>query len=203
VTYDLPKDEAVAVWDQEAETFDEPADHGLSDPEVRAAWRDLLLPHLPARPATVADLGCGTGTLSMLLAEEGYAVRGLDFSPEMVTRARAKATTAPHLDVTFAVGDAATPDLASASVDVVLSRHVLWAMPDPAAALRRWLDLLVPGGRLLLVEGRWSNGAGLTADRTRVLVEGAGRTCDVRHLPDPGLWGRAIEDERYLVVSPA
>ena len=203
MTYELPKHEAVALWDQEAATFDEPADHGLSAPEVRAARRDLLVPHLPARPATVADLGCGTGTLSMLLAEEGYAVRGLDFSPEMVTRARAKAATAPHLDVTFAVGDAATPDLAPASVDVVLSRHVLWAMPDPAAALRRWLDLLVPGGLLVLVEGRWSNGAGLAAEQTRVLVEGTGRTCDVRRLPDPALWGRAIDDERYLVVSPA
>jgi SAM-dependent methyltransferase len=33
---------------------------------------------LPPAPATVADLGCGTGTLSLLLAEQGYAVDGED-----------------------------------------------------------------------------------------------------------------------------
>ena len=81
-----------AMWDREALTFDEAADHGLADPECRAAWRDLLRgrPAGPA-PARVADLGCGTGTLSLLLAEQGYAVTGVDFSPAMVERARDKA----------------------------------------------------------------------------------------------------------------
>ncbi|AHH96246.1 class I SAM-dependent methyltransferase [Kutzneria viridogrisea] len=36
--------------------------------------------------------------------------------------------------------------------DVVLSRHVLTAQPDPLLALRRWIRLLRPGGRLVLVE---------------------------------------------------
>jgi hypothetical protein len=74
-------------------------------------------------------------------------------------------------------------------------------MPSPAAALRRWIDLLAPRGRLVLVEGSWSTGAGLTAEETRVLVEATGRQATVRHLPDPVLWGREIADERYLVVS--
>ena len=84
-------DEARALWDAEALTFDEAPDHGLADPETRAAWRDLLLAHLPPAPARVADLGCGTGTLSVLLADEGYDVHGVDLSPEMIDRARAKA----------------------------------------------------------------------------------------------------------------
>ena len=71
----------VEQWDREAETFDAAADHGLSDPACRAAWRSLLLEHLPPAPARVADLGCGTGTLALLLAEEGYEVTGVDFSP--------------------------------------------------------------------------------------------------------------------------
>lgn len=191
-----------ALWDAEALTFDEAPDHGLADPVTRAAWRDLLLAHLPGAPARVADLGCGTGTLSVLLAAEGYAVDGLDLSPEMVARARTKAAATPDLAVSFAVGDACEPDLPAGAFDVVLSRHVLWALPDPAAGLRRWCDLLAPGGRLLLVEGRWFNGAGLSAADTRAFVEGAGRTCDVRLLPEAAFWGREIDDERYLVVSP-
>jgi SAM-dependent methyltransferase len=199
------------LWNDEAATFDDSADHGLRDPAVRAAWRELLLSVLPPpvpeegvqrpsreTPARVADLGCGTGTLSLLLAAEGYAVDGVDFSPEMIRRARAKP---PVGQVTFTQADADEPPLEPDAYDVVLSRHVLWAMPDPAATLRKWLGLLVPGGRLVLVEGSWSTGAGLTAARAVELVEATGREAELRMLPEAAYWGREIEDERYLVVS--
>ena len=84
---------------------------------------------------------------------------------------------------------------------MVLCRHVLWAMPDPAVALARWLRLLTPAGRLLLVEGRWSNGAGLSAEQTVRLVEDTGRTATLTRLDDPAYWGRQITDDRYLVES--
>jgi SAM-dependent methyltransferase len=186
----------IARWDAEAMTFDEPADHGLRDPAVRAAWRELLLGLLPPAPARVVDLGCGTGTLSLLLSEEGYDVTGVDFSPEMIARARRKAR-----DVAFVEADASAPPLAPASYDVVLSRHVLWAMPDPAAALARWEDLLRDGGRLVLVEGSWSTGVGLTGAETVALVAGLGRSAALSPLADPAYWGREIGDERYVVTG--
>jgi SAM-dependent methyltransferase len=188
----------IELWDGEAATFDEAADHGLRDPAVRTAWRELLLSALPAAPARIADLGCGTGTLALLLAAEGYVVDGVDFSPEMIRRARAKG---PVGQVTFSQADADDPPLEPSVYDVVLCRHVLWAMPDPAATLRRWIDLLGPDGRLVLVEGSWSTGAGLPAARTVELVEATGRDAELRMLPDAGYWGREIDDERYLVVS--
>jgi SAM-dependent methyltransferase len=186
----------IAMWDAEAITFDEPADHGLRDPAVRAVWRDLLLELLPPAPARVADLGCGTGTLSALLDDAGYDVTGVDFSPEMIARARRKAPS-----VEFVEADASAPPLGRSSYDVVLSRHVLWAMPDPAAALARWVDLLRGDGRLVLVEGSWSTGAGLTAAKTVALVESLGRTATLRPLNDPAFWGRATGDERYVVTG--
>jgi SAM-dependent methyltransferase len=192
----------IEVWDREAASFDEAADHGLRDPAVRAAWRDLLLDVLPAPPARVADLGCGTGTLSLLLAGEGYAVDGVDFSREMVLRARAKAAEHPAAaDVGFVVAEASQPPLVPGSYDVVLSRHVLWALPDPADGLARWIDLLAPSGLLVLVEGRWSTGAGLTSGQTMALLARAGRAAEVVPLPQADYWGGEISDERYLVVS--
>lgn len=188
------------TWDAQAATFDDEPDHGLGDPTTRAAWRSLLLEHLPAAPARVADLGCGTGTLSVLLAEEGYDVTGVDLAPAMVARARAKATTA-GVNATFSVGDAAEPGLLPGSFDVVLSRHVLWALPDPAAGLHRWVDLLAPGGRLVLVEGRWFTGGGLTAADTAAMLDAVGREHVVRHLPEAVYWGREIDDERYLIAG--
>ena len=188
------------LWDAEAATFDDEADHGLADPATREAWRALLLGVLPPAPARIADLGCGTGSLSVLLAQEGYAVDGLDLSPEMVARARAKADAA-GVSVDLTVGDAQAPGLPPASYDVVLSRHVLWAMDDPALALDRWLALLASGGTLLLVEGSWSTGAGITAAQAAALVRETGREADVRLLPEPVYWGKEIADERYLLVS--
>ena len=197
VVYELTRQEvARALWDDEARTFDEAADHGLHDPAVRAAWRDLLRDLLPSPPARVADLGCGTGTLSKLLTEEGYDVTGVDFSPEMILRARAKAP-----GVEFVEADAAAPPLDPAAYDVVLSRHVLWAIPDPAAALARWRDLLAPGGRLVLVEGSWSTGAGLTGAETVALVEALGHPATLRPLPEARYWGREVSDERYVVTA--
>ncbi len=188
----------VELWNDEAATFDDAADHGLRDPAVRSAWRDLLLQVLPPVPARVADLGCGTGTLALLLAAEGYVVDGVDFSPEMIRLAREKPTVG---QVTFTEADADDPPLEPGGYDVVLCRHVLWAMPDPDATLQRWIGLLGPGGRLVLVEGNWTTGAGLPATRTVELVEATGREAELRMLPNASYWGREIDDERYLVVS--
>jgi len=195
-------DRTRATWDREATAYDDEPDHGLRDPSVRAAWRELLLEHLPPAPARVADLGCGSGSLSVLLAEEGYDVSGLDLSGRMLELARAKAERA-EVAVSFAQGDAAEPGLEAGAFDVVMCRHVLWAMPDPSAALERWVGLLRPGGRLLLVEGRWHTGAGLPARRTEELVREHRAEVTLRLLPEPVYWGGPIEDERYLVLSPA
>lgn len=188
-------------WDTAAATFDEDADHGLRDPAVRSAWGRLLLPLLPEVPASVLDLGCGTGSLAVLLAEAGHHVQGLDASPAMLAAARAKSAAAA---VMFGLveGDAADPPFVAGCADVVLCRHVLWALPDPAAVVGRWSRLLRPGGRLLLVEGRWSTGAGLFAAACRDLVGQHGRSVTVRQLGgDSTLWGRDVDDERYLLVS--
>ena len=187
------------MWDVEAEAFDQEPDHGLHDPVVRDAWQSLLRSLVPPIPSRIADLGCGTGTLSLLLAEDAHQVDGVDFSPEMIRRASAKAGTFPG--VTFAVGDASAPELPPAAYDVVLCRHVLWALPSPAAALERWVELLVPDGRVVLIEGSWSTGAGLTGEETVRLVEGAGLAATLRPLPDEAYWGGRIDDERYAVVG--
>jgi SAM-dependent methyltransferase len=189
---------SAGFWDAEADGFDDEPDHGLRDPATRDAWRSLLLP-LAGDGARVADLGCGTGTLSVLLASAGRAVTGVDFSPRMIARARAKAASA-RVDAGFVVGDAARPPLRG-GYDLVLSRHVLWAMPDPGAALDRWVDLLAPAGVLALVEGRWFTGAGLARDECVRLVLERRSEAQAITLDDPVLWGGLIEDDRYLLVS--
>jgi ubiquinone/menaquinone biosynthesis C-methylase UbiE len=117
----------------------------------------------------------------------------------MIAAARAKLA---GLQVGLTEGDAADPPYEPASADVVLCRHVLWALDDRDAVLARWVRLLAPGGRLVLVEGNWSTGAGLPAAECRDLVLRHRRTADVRQLAgNAALWGREVDDERYVLVS--
>src|SRR5205807_1788333 len=125
-------------------------DHGLRDPHVRRAWITLMAGLLPAGPAAILDIGCGTGSLSVVMAELGHAVTGIDFSPDMTAQARAKAAAAGRR-IAFEIMDATEPSLAPAQFDAVVCRHLLWALPQPAVVLRRWAALLRPAGRLVLV----------------------------------------------------
>ncbi|MFE9609177.1 class I SAM-dependent methyltransferase [Streptomyces sp. NPDC006012] len=203
MTNESDRTTAVRVdWDAAAPTFDDEPDHGLRAPEVRAAWAAGLRSWLPGRPADVLDLGCGTGSLALLAAEQGHRVTGVDLSPAMVERARAK--TAGR-DVVFLLGDAAAPPVGERRFDVVLVRHVLWTLPEPARVLRHWAGLLRPGkGRLVLVEGVWgtSSPVGIPAGRLTALLEPIASHMRVEPLSDdPVLWGGPVTDERYAVVA--
>ncbi|MEU5082847.1 MULTISPECIES: class I SAM-dependent methyltransferase [Streptomyces] len=190
-----------ADWDALAAGFDDEPDHGLRDPEVRAAWADRLRAWLPGDPADLLDLGCGTGSLSLLAAEQGHRVTAVDRSPAMVERARAK--LAGHT-AEILRGDAAAPPVGERRFDAVLVRHVLWALPDPAGALRHWTDLLRPTGRIVLVEGVWGTltPVGIPARRLTALLEPLTRRVRVERLSGHrALWGKEVDDERYAVVA--
>lgn len=204
-------------WDSAAAEFDTEADHGLRDPATRAAWARRLESWTPSGAGDVLDAGCGTGSLTLLLAELGHRVTGVDLAPRMVALAEAKLAAAGHQG-RFLVGDAGRPPLGDESFDVVLARHVVWTLPDPVAALRDWTGRLRPGGTLILVEGRWAaapsaapyaDGAeslpwngGVRADD---LVDAVGPMVAGLRVEDltgePDLWGRAVQDERYALVA--
>jgi SAM-dependent methyltransferase len=194
-------------WDAQAASFDDEPDHGLRDPVVRRAWAGRLASWLPARASDVLDLGCGTGSLSLLAAEQGHRVTGVDASPAMIDRARAKLA---GRDAVFLTGDAAAPPVGEQRFDAVLVRHVLWALPDPGRALRHWRGLLRLSGRLVLVEGVWGTAGaagaaapvGIPADLLTALLAPLTDEVRVERLSgDPELWGKDVRDERYAVVA--
>ncbi|MFI5755924.1 methyltransferase domain-containing protein [Streptomyces sp. NPDC051569] len=185
-------------WDSLADSFDQEPDHGLLDPAVRAAWAARMTDWLPGEPSRVLDLGCGTGSLALLAAEQGHQVTAVDLSPRMAALARTKLA---DIGAEVLIGDAGRPPVGERTFDVVLARHLLWTMPDPEAVLRHWSSLLTPGGRLVLIEGVWS-GTGLPA--TRLITALAPLTERVHHerlSADPALWGRPVDDERYALIA--
>jgi SAM-dependent methyltransferase len=207
-------DEIAGYWNDYADVYDDEPDHGLGDPATREAWRRLLERWLPAAAGDVADLACGTGSLTALAAGLGHRVVALDLAANMVERARAK-TAELAGQVTVTVGDVSDPPFGPGSVDVVLARHILWTLPDPQAALARWRSMLRPGGRFLLIEGRWWSvgdedysdedrmpwAGGVRAADLAVALEPLVRRIEIVPLTDPVLWGKEIVDERYLLVA--
>jgi ubiquinone/menaquinone biosynthesis C-methylase UbiE len=188
-------------WNSEAATFDNEPDHGLRDPLVRQAWTNLLARWLPPAPAPLLDVGCGTGSLSLVLAELGHQVTGIDFSAAMIALARKKAARAGRT-IPFLVRDASALQLPGQQFAAIVCRHLLWALPDPAVALQHWSKLLRPGGRLLLVEGFWHTGGGLHAAQVASALPAAFTVIAIEQLGKHAtLWGAAMDDERYIVVA--
>ena len=81
---------------------------------IHAIWEKFGL-----QPKTVIDLGCGTGSIALPLAKEGYDVIGVDLSPEMLTEADHKAME-EGVSVRFACQDMTELELGE-EADCILS----------------------------------------------------------------------------------
>jgi len=155
---DFVKQQVAAHWGRRAPGFDEGFGHSIRTPAERAAWDrifDLVLPG--PGPLEVLDAGCGTGFLSFELATRGHRVTGVDFAPAMLAEARRKAVERAVL-VCFEEADAEQLPFPEASFDLAISRHVLWTLPHPEAAIDEWIRVLRPGGRLVVVDGQFDPG---------------------------------------------
>ncbi|GAB3665495.1 methyltransferase domain-containing protein [Actinocorallia lasiicapitis] len=126
------------------DTWD-PAQYALYSDERSRAFFELTARIRHDAPATVVDLGCGSGELTATLAGRWPAanVLGVDSSTSMIEKARAHA--APGLD--FETGDL-TAWRPAAPVDVIVSNAAFQWVPSHVELLPRWAKYLTPGGVL-------------------------------------------------------
>lgn len=144
-----------AYWDARAGEYDA-HQHRDDRAEVdRELWSAVWSRALPAPPATVLDLGTGSGHAAFVLAGLGHDVTGMDSSTGMIDIARDHAARTKGDPPTFVLGDACAPELPAGAFDAVTSRYLMWTLREPVTALRRWRDLLRPGGVLALVDSTW------------------------------------------------
>jgi SAM-dependent methyltransferase len=103
----------------------------------------------------VADIGCGTGTISRWMAQRmGSAgqVDAIDISKEQIEVAKARPHDARIGKIKFGEGSAYEPPLPANSYDIVFCRLVLCHLKEPERAIEQMVNLLKPGGRLVLVD---------------------------------------------------
>jgi SAM-dependent methyltransferase len=107
------------------------------------------------RGMRVADLGCGVGMVTALLADlvgpEGH-VAGIDFSGAQLAQARAR-LQGHHTPTRFLKASATATGLPRASFDLVYCRFLLIHLADPEGALREMYGLLRPNGILVCEDG--------------------------------------------------
>jgi len=155
---DVVKQQVAAHWGRRAAHFDEDFGHSIRTEAERAAWDRILDLALPRRGKIEAlDAGCGTGFLSFELASRGHRVTGIDFAPAMLAEARRKAAER-GVSIRFEEGDAEQLPFGPGSFDLIVSRHVLWTLPHPEAAIDEWVRVLRPGGRLAVIDGQFDPG---------------------------------------------
>lgn len=109
--------------------------------------QELLRRFLPSPPARVLDVGGGPGSHAGWLADDGYEVKLIDLTPELVQQARQRAGEPPGFEAV--VGDARDLDEPDGSADAVLLLGPLYHLPDRAdrmAALAEARRVLRPNG---------------------------------------------------------
>jgi len=194
---DVVKQQVAAHWDRRAAHFDEDFGHSIRTPAERAAWDRILDLVLAGRGVLDAlDAGCGTGFLTFELVARGHHVTGVDFAPAMIAEARRKAA-ARSLSIRFEEADAERLPFPPGSFDLTISRHLLWTLPHPEAAIDEWIRVLRPGGRLVVVDSQLDAGSALPA------TENARMSQEYTAIGDqlPFLGGRSREEIERLLVA--
>lgn len=97
----------------------------------------------------VLDLGCGTGNASVLAAQTGASVTGVDPANRLLEVARARAA-ADGLSIGFESGEAAAIPLAGGSVDAVIAVFSVIFADDPHAAAAEMARVVTAQGRIIL-----------------------------------------------------
>lgn len=140
-------------WNTRSSAYGALRQKELSGPD-RGAWEKFLLGRLPSgRDLRILDVGTGPGFLAILMAEAGFEVTALDFSPSMLEKAEENAKK-EGVSIRFMEGDAMNLPFEE-EFDGIISRNLTWNLPDVPKAYESWRKALKKGGVLLNMDSNY------------------------------------------------
>ncbi len=173
-----------AVYDfgVEREWLARPAGLALWGTDIRLLFDSIRAVGEVPDGSAVLDIPCGGG-LALRGLRKGQRVRyvAADISPDMLERARRRASVMGRDDVEFAQANIERMPLGDNEFDLCLSFNGLHCLPDPAAAVREISRCLAPGGRLVgsaVVRGVGRHQDNLIGALRRAAVFGPGGTAE-------------------------
>jgi ubiquinone/menaquinone biosynthesis C-methylase UbiE len=111
--------------------------------QLKSCYERLVHQGLLPSSGEVLDAGCGTGQISVVLAEMGYRVQGVDISPDMVALAQAKCRR--EWCARYSVADVRALPQSSGYFDAVVVSKLLMHVEDWQTACRELVRVLRPG----------------------------------------------------------
>lgn len=141
------KQKITEYWTKRSDSFQEQRRAELHD-DIAQRWLKEILQYVPKKKLKILDVGCGSGFFTILMAQQGHEVIGVDLTADMITRAKELAAE-EKADCTFQVMDAENLEFADEAFDMVISRNLTWTLPDAERAYSEWLRVLKKGGCLL------------------------------------------------------
>jgi SAM-dependent methyltransferase len=141
-----------AFWNSEASRR-WVTEHARIDRFMTKVTEAALAAAAPTPGESVLDIGCGTGTTTLRMAEAvgpSGQVLGVDISEQQLALARQRVAAAGATHVQLVLDDAGTHDFASESFDLGFTRFGVMFFADPIAAFRNIRRAMKPKRRLLL-----------------------------------------------------
>lgn len=140
---------AEAYFSSIAETWDGLRALHFPNEAIEAALLDLAGPGPYRR---VVDFGTGTGRMLLLFSGRAAESEGIDFSHRMLTVARANLERAGVSNSRVRFGDVTAAPFEDASADLLIVHQVLHYLDTPGDAIAEAARVLMPGGRLLVID---------------------------------------------------
>ena len=126
--------------------------------DQKELWKNYIRSILPEKEGIKAlDLGTGVGYYAFLLTELGVDAAGIDYSEQMLEKAREIAGKRGYTQTRFYRMDAHHLDFPDESFDFIISRNMTWTVPDPEQVYREIIRVLSPGGSFAIFDGNWGN----------------------------------------------
>ncbi|MCQ2085113.1 MAG: class I SAM-dependent methyltransferase, partial [archaeon] len=169
-------------WSMRSEGFSEYMLAHLAETEQDLHFRRIY-DFIGDRKLKVLDIGCGPGMFSIALGKKGQDVTAIDYSDGMIAKAKQNCEEAgvpanimKMIPIIAAIGASVTglkklshesplvlrsrsriiwPVTVVPTLDLIVSRKVVWNLEDPAAAYGEWLRVLKPEGKIMLFDANY------------------------------------------------